>query len=142
MTADQIIYRINYNENAIANKNKEINDNKNQIARLEHLREQISHLQSNFESNISDRKKKVNSAAAYSVHCASLKKYCSGMNNLLGGARFVMAYNGLSEAKRSINSRINRLVDTNNDYYYDISLLRRRNEDLQRELTRVMNDER
>lgn len=110
MTPDQIRDNIRYNENLIDQFYSEKTSIEEKIEELEQLRGKFSTLQNSFRSKQDNRQQGLSRFSQVSLNNKIFTSYLSGMTDLLNGAQFKNAFDGLTTAKRKISSKIQELL--------------------------------
>lgn len=106
MTTYQIRSNITYNENILDELRTEKREVERKLVELDALKVKVSNLQSRFGDKQEHRKTMLLGVTRSTIQNKILKTYYDGMNGLLSGTEFSNAYEGLSESKRRIDSKI------------------------------------
>ncbi|MEE0931023.1 MAG: hypothetical protein UIM53_08485 [Acutalibacteraceae bacterium] len=110
MTISEIQSNINYNEGLIEQFYTEKRTLETQIDELEQLREKFTTLQNNFGSKQESRQQGLAKFTHTNINNKIFSNYFNGMTSLLSGRQFNDAYEGLSTAKQTINTKLQELM--------------------------------
>lgn len=125
MTEAEIRQNIRYNENLIDQYMADRSNYQREIEELEALKSKYTNLQNDFGNRQQYRRGKLTNFLHTGLQNSIITKYYNGMNELLNGAEFNNAYNGINDAKYKIDQKINEIVQR--VYQCDSDITYRRN---------------
>lgn len=130
MGADSIRHQMQNNERQIIQYQTEIRKLNQKIDELEMLRNKFNNLQNEFSHRQSIRKSKLAGFLSFDKGCSVVRKYYNGMSSLLSGREYGNAYDGLSEGKQRISTKIRELLNEIDNMESKINRLHRSNSSL------------
>lgn len=134
MTSDEIRYGIRHNEVMIDECYAEKVKLHKQIDELEMLRAKFLDLRERLSADQQKRKYKVSGLTGLAGRMKMVKRYMTGMNELLSGREFQNAYFGLCSGIERINHKIEELTEQIEYMNLRINYLKARNEMLYDEM--------